>query len=234
MKNLLFVLAALFAINVTEVKAQLSLDEVCKKYIEKAGGAERLKNLANVTYEQQILANNYEVPQKIIVVNNKAFYSENIVPGKKMVVCVIDNAGWQINPFQGSNQPKELTGQELVLYKYQMNLNGPIFSYYYDPATKVDSLKLSGTSKVGKEDCYVVSITYKNKYSEKAYISTSDFTLRRIENAHGNLQLSNYKTIAGVAFPFNKEMTNSQGSLYVQVLSIKTNQKIDNTVFQKP
>ncbi|OUJ68016.1 hypothetical protein [Hymenobacter crusticola] len=234
MKNLSLVMLALLTAGATEAKAQLSLDEICKKYIEKAGGVERLKNLSNVTYEQQLLSNNYEVPQKIIVVNNKAFYSENVVPGKKVVVCVVDNTGWQINPFQGSTKPKDLTSQELTLYKYQMNLNGPIYSYYYDPATKVDSLKLLGKSKVGKEDCYVINVLYKNKYSEKAYISASDFTLRRIESAYGQLQLSNYKTIGGVAFPFSKEMSSPQGSLYVQVLNIKTNQNINNSVFQRP
>jgi hypothetical protein len=210
--------------------AQITADEICKKNIEKMGGESLLNTLSNVKFEQQILMNNQEFPQKMNVINNKAIKIETIIPGNSIIVALKDSTGWQVNPYSGSNSPKSLSKDEVRMYKMQTDLLGALFNYKQKNIT----ITLEGKKKVLGKDAYKLNLVYKNGYKTNVYVSAKDFFVVEIEDMFREVFFSNYKKESGFYFPFATEVKTKMGSTIINVFKIQVNQAIDEKIFDMP
>jgi hypothetical protein len=227
----LFILITSFLISFSSFSQDVK--KISQEYIKAMGGIESLKKLENISIESTILSNNYEIPQKTIVILNKGFYQQTTFPNKKMIVAVKDNKGWQINPYVAST-PVDLTPQEVQMYIIQSRYLAPLFDYSINGENSyVDQIKLDGEKEIDKDKCYKLLVTYKSKFIETIYISKKTAMIRKIENDFGTTTYYNFKKIKGIMVAQNIESVNKMGTMTTEVLSVKINQKIDFKEFEK-
>lgn len=207
------------------------LDKVCESYFQAVGGGyEKFGTLKSLIMEQQLTMNNFEMPQKLSILGGKGFRIETKFQGSSSIINMIDNEGWQINPFvTGTNDPKELTENEKYIYKEQMNFQGPLYNY----KEKGNKVKLIGKSKVLGEEAFEVEIVNKNNYVLSFFISSKSYYLLKMKDKYRETYFSNFQKINGFVFPFSTQVTSTQGEMLINVFDIKVNPKIELSVFEK-
>mgnify|MGYP003440731811 FL=1 len=206
-------------------------EEICKKHVEKMGGEELLSKLKSITIDRQVLANSAEFPQKVIVENNKAIYTESPFQGKKIISAVNDTNGWQINPYvTGSDGPQKLTKEEINQCKDQTDLLGP----FYNPESKGIIVKLIGREKVLGQETFKLNLLYKTGFSTDVNVTAKDYFVVRISTKYGETLYSDYKKVDGYWFPFATEMKHGSYSTIFNVFKIKVNAPVDEKLFEFP
>lgn len=230
MKNIKLLICYCFCFITLSVNAQdLSVEEICKKNIEKMGGEAKLEKLQNVTIEQQMLMNNLEYPQNVVIINNSALKTETTIPGNKIILSVKDSSGWMINP-SVDDKPVQISKSEIINYKYQTDLLGSIYHY----KQKGINIALVGTEQVSGINAYKLELTYKNGFKSTAYVSAKDFFVIRITDMYKDVHFSNYKKVDDYYFPFETEIKSQMGNTILSVFKIKVNTKIDEAIFNMP
>lgn len=208
-----------------------SADEICKQHIEKMGGKALLSKLNTVTIDQQLLQNNSEFPQKVVIINNKAIYTDASYQGIRVVTAVCDNSGWEINPYtRGGTQPQKLTQEEVLLYKYPADLLGPL----YDPESKGATITLLGKEKVLGQETFKLNLAYKTGYSTDINVTCKDYFVVKIASEGKEILYTDYKKVDGYWFPFSTEMKYGGYSTVFNVFKIKVNAAIDEKIFDFP
>jgi len=195
------------------------------------GGKEFLSKLYSVTIDQQLLQNNTEFPQKVIIINNKALYTDASFQGTRVVTAVSDTSGWEINPYtRGGKQPQKLTKEEIELYKYPTDLLGPL----YNPESKGATIAFIGKEKVLGKETFKLNMLYKTGYSIDINVTCKDYFIVKIASKDKESLYSNYKKVDGYWFPFSTEMKYGGYSTVFNVFKIKVNAAIDEKIFDFP
>lgn len=214
-----------------QVKAQLTIDEICIKHLEAIGGEEKINTLKNLVTEQQVMTNNIEFSQRIVIVANSAFYSKSNVMGKSVIISVKDNQGWQINPFvTGSEDAIALTPNEVKSYTNETYIKGPLIDY----KEAGHKMELLPNENIKGEEAYQIRITHKSGYSFIVSISTKTFYLIKLKNSDNEVYFSDFKKVNGYVFPFSKEVRTAKTSMIVNLFKTQANTSIDPSLFIKP
>jgi len=206
---------------------------IYKEHVKAMGGEEALKGLRNVVLDQVLYSNNYEIPQKTIIIINKGFFQETTFPGNKMIVSMYDNKGWQINPYV-SNKTIPLTSQEVQNYIVASRFLSPLYDFYVNKKDSyVQEIKIVGEKEIDNDICYQLLVNYKSGFIETIYMSKKTFLIRKIENKLGSTFFYNFKKNGGITMAQNTEITNHMGTIVSEILTAKINQKIDVKIFNK-
>lgn len=210
------------------------IEKICDSYISNIGGIQNIKKIQNISIEQVGYSNNYEIPQNITIIKDRALYQETSYANGKHIVSINNNKGWELNPFV-SNKTRDLSNKEIEIYNANINLFGPLYDYRVNGAnSKIKEIVIDGEKQIDKDICYRLEIIYKNNFTDYLYISKKTYMVRKIENSIGTIVFSNYKKVNNIMFPFNSEIKNNLGTMVVDVTNLKTNVKISSQLFEKP
>lgn len=209
------------------------INKICDSYITHVGGIQNMKKIQNISIEQVGYSNNYEIPQNIMIIKDKALYQETAYANGKHIVSISTNKGWEINPFVSSKK-RDLSDKEIEIYNANMNLFGPLYDYRVNGSnSKIKEITVDGEKQIDKDMCYKLKVTYKNSFTDYIYLSKQTYMVRGIENSIGTIVYSNYKKVNNIMFPFNSEVKNNLGVMLIDVTNLKTNVKIPAKLFEK-
>ncbi len=204
--------------------------EVFDKYVAAAGGKAAIEKVtsrvlkgtidvvsfgASGTFEQDTKA-----PNKLINIST--------IPGYGDVIQAYDGkAGWASMPDSGL---RDMEGAELQAYKEMADFHREL-KMKDDPQAKV-----TGKSKVGEREAYVVETGNKSKL----FFDTQTSLLARIETPMPDgsgvsaTDLQDSKEVDGVQIPFTYKQDNPQMSLVIKFTECKQNVPIEDAKFSKP
>lgn len=215
-----------------------SLEEIIEKHFVVTGQA-KLSEVQTVISKGKILQSGFEIPVEIYQKRPYKMRLEGNFQGMTFIQVVEDDKGWGINPFMGSNDPVDLTDDQLDAAKDQAVIDGPI----KNSLDKGYEFELLENEKFNDINCFVVKVTKKNGDEAKFFIDTEDFLLVKIDaqtsvmgskTASSNV-LSDYREVGGILMPFSTEtIVGGQTVLQIVMDSYTLNEEVDDIYFKKP
>ena len=231
MKYIEFII--LFIVCSLCINAQ-DIEDICKTHVKNLGGVENINKIENIRIEQTVYSNNREAPQTTLIVPGRVYYQEVHFQSGKNIICVVDGKGWMINPYM-SAKANSLSEKESNNYMINSNVFGPLYDYSVNgEKSKVKEILLEGEKNIDKDGCYKLKVIYKSEFIVFLYVSKKKFMIRKSESNLGSMTYSDYRKVNKVMFPFNVEIANAMGVMTGEVVSLKTNVKIDYDKFAKP
>lgn len=215
-----------------------SAEKIVDSHIKALGGQANIDKIQSMKMEARMNAQGMEIPMVQYVVKPDKLRMEIVFSGMTMIQTYNGKEGWKVMPFSGSTEPEKMNDDEVEALKEQVDFAGSLASY------KKKGGKLS---YVGKEDLegtevHVLKVS-KDTIVETFYLDASSFMIQKQvtkvkqqdKEVETETYLSNYKEIEGLQFPFSIE-TKMEGTVVAQVTvdKIELNQKIDDTLFDKP
>jgi hypothetical protein len=214
-----------------------TVDEIIAKHIDAVGGKEKLNGTTSFRMEGTLEGMGVEISSTIIVLNGKGCRFEGEVNGQKLVTVLTDKGGWQINPFQGSDDPQAMPDKQYKSEEFQIYVEP--FLNYADRGTKAELL---GQENVGNVNAYKIKLTGRDSSSNTYYLDPSTYYVIQIAGTTNLMgqdmeikrTCSDYrKTDYGIVFPQNFQ--DNIGGQYTQTLTVKKidfNQPVDASIFE--
>ncbi len=174
-------------------------------------------------------------PNKITIINGKAYKSEMSFNGQNIVQSITDTGAWMINPFMGSSVPTAIPAEQYGAMKDEIFIGGSLFSYKSNDA----NVQYAGMENIDGKPAKKIVFT-KDSVSTTYYIdSATNYVDEKIVSASGQtttVKYSNYKqTDAGVLMAYNEELTIPQGmTINYTINKIDFNKPVDTSVFAMP
>ncbi|HEY7912794.1 MAG TPA: hypothetical protein VIG62_12845 [Blastocatellia bacterium] len=243
MKRTLTTIVLLLAVAVaalaqtTPAPALPSVDEVLKKHVDAVGGKAALEKASS-----RLEKGSLDIPA---MGASGTFEVYSKAPNKTLTVVTIDGAGvflqgydgktgWDKDPFQGL---RELSGTELATRRRASEFYGELKFKELYPKTAV-----TGKSKVGEREVYVVEATPAEGDPEKFYFDTQSGLMLRndsvVDGPQGRMPtetyFEDYKAVDGIMRPHTLRQSNSAISFVIKLTEVKHNAAIEDAKFAKP
>ncbi len=214
-----------------------SLDDVLKKSLEATGGKAAIEKV-----NSRVAKGTFEIPA-MGASGSVETYSK--APNKTLTVVTLEGLGvitqgydgktaWAKDPFQGL---RDLTGAELSALKREAEFFGELkFKELYPKAA------VTGKSKVGEREVYVVEATPADGEPEKFYFDAQSGLLLRkdsvVDGPQGRMPsesyFEDYKAVNGIMMPHTIKQSNSAISFLIKLNDVKHNVAIEDAKFLKP
>ena len=170
------------------------------------------------------------------MVDGVGYKSETEFNGTKIITCVTDKSGWQVNPMAGAADPTPMPEDEYKAQRDQIFVGGPLMDYA-EKGNKVElvskdagTFKLKVTAKDGTESIFVIDATtyYVKTLQRKGKMQGQDVDI--------TLTFSDYrKTDGGYVIPYATNIDlGGQFSMDMTVKKVELNKQIDPAVFTMP
>jgi enterochelin esterase-like enzyme len=233
-----FIIALIALISTTTIKAQTA-DDVIAKHIVAIGGKDKLSQMNNIYIESTIEAMGNESPNKVYIINGKAYRSESDMMGQRMVQVVSDKSGWAIMPFGGSSDPTAMTDDDYKANADAIYAGDPLINYKANGA----KVELEGQEKVNDINAYKIKYTSKLGYETTFYIDpSSNYIIQSVRSSNVMGQkvtvtttYSDYKkTDYGVFMPYATNTDMGQFAFKQSTKKIEINKDIDANIFDMP
>lgn len=239
--------------------AKITAEQVLEKYVEVTGGREAYNKITSSVAKGslEIKAQGLTGTVMIYAKNPNKFLNVMTLQGVGEMKQGYDGKiGWAQDPFSGL---RTLDGPELSEMKRQADFNSSL--KWRELYKKIE---LVGTKKLDQGEAYVIRLTLKPekpeakegdkpKKDDKAkpkendktitqYYDTKTFLLLRtemvVESPQGTFPVevvvSDYKEVDGVKVPFVSKQKVGPAEIVLTLTEIKNNEKIDDTLFNKP
>lgn len=228
---LAFAVAAPFQAAAQEA-ALPSVDKVLEKYVAAAGGAAVQKIATRVmtgsidvltfglsgTFEQYTKA-----PNRQVDISDLSGFG-------KVIQCSDGRTGWATDPQQGL---RAMTAAEFALFQRGADLQSALHV-----RNRYKKMAVTGKSKVGERDAYLVEAQPPEGASEKLYFDTRTGLLIRVErpDATGGAvsTFEDFTEVDGVKIPLTIHQDTGQAEVLIKIHEVKQNVPIDDARFAKP
>lgn len=213
------------SIKLKAVPADVTSETVINKYINAIGGAKELAKVKDITMHMtstmqgMTLAFDFfrKAPNKFLV---QVSMGTNVVQKQ-----VFDGTrGKAISPMQGED--KELEGKELEAMKYEAILNPEL-----DYSIHGIKAELLGMEELNKKDAYKIVLTYPNGSKKTDYYDATSSLLIRSISDNGVTDLSDYRAVEGIMFPYSVSQEMGPQTIKLSVASIEMNTKMKDDIF---
>lgn len=226
------VIAALISIN----SYSQTVDEIVDKHVAAMGGFDKLNSVKTIVTELSVAINGMEIPSKTQLVVGKSLRSESTIMGNAMVMAVSDSKGWMIRPTMmgGTGEPEDMPSDELNRQISQLDPFGGLVNY----KEKGNTVELVGKEKVDKKDAFHIKLTSKDGRVMDEFLDANTYLVSKVKTSingqEGELNLSDYKEVEGIKFPYTLDMTNQMGTLSIITNKVTINNKLDDAIFKRP
>jgi outer membrane lipoprotein-sorting protein len=236
-KALTLILSLTFLFCV-EASAQ-TVDELIKKNLDAKGGVQKLKAVKSIKATGKITQQGLEIP--IVLVQRRPGMARMDITfqGKSMVQAYDGTTGWKIDPFQGSNEPEKMAGDELKDVQEQSDLDGPLVDY----KEKGHTVELIGKEDVEGTPAYKLKLTLKNGDVRNVYLDAQNYLELKInlkrKTPGGEVDVDqfvgNYKPVNGILYAFSIESKiKGQTVNQITIDKLETDVAIDDSLFKMP
>lgn len=230
-----------FLILVTAVaQAQTpSVNEIIAGYAKAIGGVDALKKITSMKSTGSVAMQGMDLPMTSQVVFNKGVRIDVDVMGQSVIRAYGNGKGWEINPFGGKPTATEMSGEDLIEMKEQINPVDKLIDYE-NLGHKVEL--------VGEETFEGIkgwNIKFIHKETGKAmnyFISATDYMLVKTSGKKEMMGqivdeqtvFSNIKEFGGLKFPTTISVS-FNGNLFqeVSISNIELNVPVDEKIFNE-
>ncbi len=232
-KNALLIFTLIFF--TCEVFAQTSPDAIIAAYFKAIGGKDKVAAITTMTIDGNMEVMGNSAPNKITVINGKAYKSEMSFNGQNIVQSITDTGAWMVNPFMGSSTPTAIPAEQYSAVKNEIYIGGALYTYKPNDA----NVQYAGSENIDGKPAKKIVFT-KDSVTTTYYIdSATNYIDEKIVSAGGQnttVKYSNYKqTDAGVLMPYGEELTIPQGmTINYTINKIEFNKPVDASVFAMP
>src|ERR1700754_876975 len=209
-------------------------DEIVSKYVDAIGGQKVVSGITSLTIESNVSVMGNDVPTTVHILNGKGFKSEADFNGNKIVKCITEKGGWDINPMSGQSSPVPMSADVAKAGKGAYQVGGPLVDY----AAKGYKVELAGKDGADyklKVSDGGVNITY--------YINATTYLIDKMVNTvkiHGqDIEASTVfrdykKTDIGFVMAYTQEVTNPYSTVTISHTKVEFNKPIDPSIFEMP
>ncbi len=204
----------------------VTAETVNKNYINAIGGEKALRKMKDVTMmastTMQGMTLGFDFYRKA---PNK--YMMKIGSGDMVFQKIIfdGTTAKMVSPMGGEN--KTLEGKELEDMKVEATMNAELF--YNELGV---TLKLEGIEEIDGADAYKLIVTNPSgKETTQYYSVETGLKIREISES-GMVNLSDYREVNGVKFPYAISQQMGPQTIDLKILSIKVNSKLKDDIFQ--
>jgi outer membrane lipoprotein-sorting protein len=230
MKKLLFVFLLLpfLAVNAQE------LDDILAQYF-KTINQDKLSGVQSVISRGKIKQMGVEITMSMWQKRPDKIRIEGSFSGQSFIQTFDGTTGWNINPFTGVTEPKEMSADEIGQAKDQSDIDGFLFNYK-DKGYKVELLP---DEDVKGAKAHVISVMKADSSVIKHYISSETNLLVKTKfsamGAEIESLMGDYKEVDGIKMPHSIE-TAMNGQVMMQIVldEVKFNEDIPDNLFGKP
>jgi zinc protease len=219
------------------VEALPSLDQILDKYIAALGGKEAAEKITAQFFKGSLEVTNFGATGTMEI------YAK--APNKYLTVAEVEGYGSVKSGFNGTkgwtDDPQtgisEMTPEMLISMKRDADMlrNYKLKELY-------SKLAVKEKGKVGDQEALVIEATPAEGAPEKFYFSVSSGLLLRQDAERSTPQgkalvetyFDDYRDVAGVKMPFLIRQNMPTVNLEVKVAEVKTNEPIDDAIFEMP
>lgn len=212
--------------KVKDAPAGMTAEDVNKAYITAIGGEKALSKVKDITMNastnMQGMVIGFDVYRKA---PNK--YMMKVGAGDMIFQQITFNGteGQLFSPMGG--ETKKLEGSELEDLKLEATLNPEL--KYSELGVK---LKLEGIETINETEAYKVVLTYPSGKESTRYFDTkTNYLIKEISEA-GTIELSDYRSVNNLMFPFKIKQSMGPQIIDLNVLTMKVNSKLGDELFQ--
>jgi outer membrane lipoprotein-sorting protein len=235
-----FLVITLTIVLLTPLVQAQSLDELIKNNLEAKGGVEKINAIKTGKMTGKMMMQNFEMPYTMWFKKPSQLRMEMVFQGATMVMAYDGNIAWQISPFTGSTDPKELTGEQADQVKDSAEMLDEPFIDYEKKGHKIELLgkedlegtevfKLRLTRKNGQVTDYFIDAENFIELKTSTIKKKKDGTEVKIDTIYGD-----YKPVAGVMMPYSLSFSFNRMSMSVILDAVEPNVELAEDFFTMP
>lgn len=231
MKKAVLLLTVLFA--VVSVNAQ-SLEEIVKKY-SSAIKADQLAGVKTIKISGKMSAMGMEMPMTMYMKNPNKIKVVYSMGGQEIVSAFDGVKGYAVNPMSGSNDPVEITGEQLRQVQNNNIFSNEILNYF-----KTGKLTLDGEENVNGKPAFRLKAVTGSAGPITLYLDKSTYLPVKSKTSTEQMGttievesvMSDYKEVDGVIMPGKTTaMANGMEAGVISFDKIEVNIPIEDAVF---
>jgi len=232
------IMIAVFSLLTLVVKAQTA-EEVVEKYANAMGGLDAFSRNTSAKMTGTVTVQGMDLPITIQIVNGKSMRAEVEAMGKTIVNVYNDGKGWKTDPFNGTGDPVDVDGEELVSYKQQSSMVNGLMNY----RGLGNKIELTGDETIDGVKNYKIKMTSKEDGKETTYYVrsndyglTKSFTTRNLGGQDMEIETdySDLKDVGGLKMYMTRsQQTAGQVFQTISFTKVELNVPIDPKIFNK-
>lgn len=211
------------------------VDEILRRHAESFGPEAGKVESAILRYRASI--EGIDISMVVTVVPGTFCKTEMQAMGFKQVDAWYNGEGWVQNTAL-NRRGRSASPEELKEMRSSASLFGPLYDYHkgVGVSDRVKSVELTGSDKVGVEDCYRLLVTYADGDTETFLISKSSYRLLRSQSMDGGYQeFSGYEAKDGVYFARDVKLVGAGLTQSIRLQTVKLNPKLNlEKLFKRP
>jgi zinc protease len=213
------------SVKIKPAPAGVTAETVISNFVTASGGAKKLAKIKDLTMHMtssmQGMTLSFDFFRKA---PNKYVVQVSMGPTVVQKQVFDGTRGRAISPMQGED--KELDGKELEAMKYEAILNPEL-----DYAAHGFKAVLLGMEEIKGTDAYKIEVTYPNGSKKTDYYDVASALLIRSIGDNGVTELSDYRAVDGIMFPYSLNQEMGPQTMKLVVASIEMNTKMKDDVF---
>lgn len=235
-----FLVITLTIVFLTPLVLAQSLDELIKNNLEAKGGVEKINAFKTGKMTGKMMVQNFEMPYIMWFKKPNQVKMEMVFQGATMMMAYDGNIVWQISPFTGSTDPRELTGEQADQVKDSSEMLDEPFIDYEKKGHKIELLgkedlegtqvfKLRLTRKDGQVTDYFIDAENFIELKTSTVKKKQDGTEVKIDTIYGD-----YKPAAGVMIPHSLSFSFNRMSMSMTLDAVEPNVELAEDFFTMP
>jgi len=203
----------------------------------KARGVDRWRSVQTMRLSGAATAGGRTVPVVVLRKRPNLMRQETAFPAGTVVSVFDGRRAWTVNPYLGSNAPREFTGPSLDLAREQADFDGLLVDY----KAKGHTVELAGTETANGRSAHRITLTKKNGLKQDFVLDAETAleikTVMFVSDA-GRLaaletELGDYRSVGGVLVPFLiRDFVDGKLISELVVESVELNARIDDKSFR--
>jgi hypothetical protein len=220
----------------------VTVDEIVARNVEARGGAAAWQAVKTLTVAGRI--DTGRSPAIPFLLQMKRPHKSRFalqIDGQSVVEVFDGEHGWKLRPDLGHNKPQDLSPQEIGKASVRQNIDGLLI----DHVAKGNSVELDGMEPVAGRNAYRLKVVLPSGIGRHIWVDAQSFLEVKMDDSprllDGKLHrvetfLRDYRTVAGLAYPYVSE-TSVEGISATRKLfvdKVLVNPPMDDRVFSKP
>ncbi len=232
-------LISLTLILTVGLSSAMDARELIEKNIEATGGMKKLDSIQSSLSHGKALAQGMEFPFVMRQIRPNMMRLEVEIMGMKMIQAYDGDKGWVINPMAGITVAQEMGELENKSFKFQANMEGPLFNY----KEKGYTVEYIGEADVEGTPVYHLRLDTNDDMVLDMYMDQEYYLLIKLSSTvtweeqviESDTYMSDFQEVDGVVMPFSMETRMGETTVnQIVIETVEYGVEFDNSIFAMP
>lgn len=226
---------------VPELRAQVAapptVESLVAKAIEADGGLERIKAVRTFRQTGSLATPDLAGPVPIVIYAKRPNLNRQdvLLPGGSLIVGFDGTAAWKVDPSAGTTAAVALAGDQADAIEQQSDFDSPLVDY----TAKGSTVQYVGDEMFGGKSVNHLKVTDKKGRIQHCYLDAATSLEVRIVSRVGlaemEQQLSDYRVVAGIKFPFLlRSLSGGRVVATITIAKIELDVPLEDAFFKIP